>query len=191
MELVYLWVEDYKNIKNQGFNFSPRFDCSYNEDTKELTINENKDYVHIFSENINVTAIVGENGSGKSSLINHFITKQKGFFVINENNNLKIYYTKISVQSGYEKTKLTNNFYLNTLFYSMDNTSHIKTNRNITHIEHEYINELIVRNFEIIQETEFNLFNFKPYYISFSLIDYWIPEEYDDYEKDIKKFNLY
>ena len=24
MELVYLWVEEYKNIKNQGFNFSPR-----------------------------------------------------------------------------------------------------------------------------------------------------------------------
>ncbi len=29
MELVYLWVEDYKNIKNQGFNFSPRFECEF------------------------------------------------------------------------------------------------------------------------------------------------------------------
>jgi len=38
MELVYLWVEDYKNIKKQGFNFSPRFRCEYNEDTKELNI---------------------------------------------------------------------------------------------------------------------------------------------------------
>jgi len=24
MELVYLWVEEYKNIKEQGFNFSLR-----------------------------------------------------------------------------------------------------------------------------------------------------------------------
>jgi len=32
MELVYLWVEDYKNIKKQGFNFSPWFHCEYNND---------------------------------------------------------------------------------------------------------------------------------------------------------------
>lgn len=68
MELVYLWVEEYKNIKNQGFNFSPRFRCEFNEEKNELTINENKDYLSIFPNNINITAIVGENGSGKSSL---------------------------------------------------------------------------------------------------------------------------
>jgi len=69
MELVYLWVEDYKNIKKQGFNFSPRFKCHYDETIKKHTIDENKDYVSIFPENINVTAIVGENGSGKSSVL--------------------------------------------------------------------------------------------------------------------------
>ncbi len=69
MELVYLWVEDYKNIQKQGFNFSPRFRCEYDEEKNELTINENKDYVSIFPDNINITAIVGENGSGKSSLL--------------------------------------------------------------------------------------------------------------------------
>lgn len=69
MELVYLWVEDYKNIKNQGFNFSPRFTCKYDKNSKELTI-EKKEHVSIFPENINVNAIVGENGSGKSSIIN-------------------------------------------------------------------------------------------------------------------------
>ena len=67
MELVYLWVDSYKNIKNQGFNFSPRFECEF--DGKNLTINENKDYVSIFPDNINVTAIVGENGTGKSRIL--------------------------------------------------------------------------------------------------------------------------
>jgi len=72
MELVYLWVEDYKNIHRQGFNFSPKFDCKYNPDTNELTIDENDDYIeNFFGDNINVTAIVGKNGSGKSSVLNH------------------------------------------------------------------------------------------------------------------------
>jgi len=68
MELIYLWVEEYKNIKNQGFDFSPRFECSYDKNTEELTITE-REYISIFPDNLNVAAIVGENGSGKSSII--------------------------------------------------------------------------------------------------------------------------
>lgn len=95
MELVYLWVEDYKNIQKQGFNFSPNFECKFdpdyeiyyeNGDTKEeypfkrLSNNckleivdkkeEDNDYLKsFFGEYINLNAVIGENGSGKSSLI--------------------------------------------------------------------------------------------------------------------------
>ncbi len=79
MELVYLWVEEYKNIHHQGFNFSPRFECRYDDVNNELTIcdkkgelapkcKENKYLENFFGDNINVTAIVGKNGSGKSSI---------------------------------------------------------------------------------------------------------------------------
>ena len=71
MELVYVWIKNYKNIEKQGFNFSPRFHCDYNENTNELTIDKNDGYIsNFFGKNINVTAIVGKNGSGKSSVLN-------------------------------------------------------------------------------------------------------------------------
>jgi predicted ATPase len=97
MELVYLWVEEYKNIYRQGFNFSPRFECIFDKNTKELTINENKDYMSIFPERINITAIVGENGTGKSSLLNSLITyinEDEYFFVFRCNK--KLYYSNPS-----------------------------------------------------------------------------------------------
>lgn len=53
MELVYLWVEDYKNIHKQGFNFSPRFTCKYNKESNELEksfwFSQDKIYHYLFS----------------------------------------------------------------------------------------------------------------------------------------------
>ncbi|WP_024953693.1 AAA family ATPase [Sulfurospirillum arcachonense] len=96
MELVYLWVEDYKNIKNQGFNFSPRFTCNYDKDSNNLIIDEDKKYVSIFPENINITAIVGENGSGKTSLLNVITDmnqKIRKILIYSHDNNLYIKHT--------------------------------------------------------------------------------------------------
>lgn len=78
MELVYLWVEKYKNIEKQGFNFSPRFECEFKDeydsdgklkDNCELVIKPKEHLKNFFGDNITITAIVGENGSGKSSLL--------------------------------------------------------------------------------------------------------------------------
>ncbi len=70
MELVYLWVEEYKNIKKQGFNFSPRFECDYNFKLKEIEIKKgNLVYPDLLTEDINVYSINGSNGSGKSGIL--------------------------------------------------------------------------------------------------------------------------
>ena len=87
MQLVYLWIKSYKNIQNQGFNFSPRFKCTYDEQSNKLVINGNKNYVSIFPSNINITAIVGENGSGKSSILEYIKNHHVDFKIIKENRN--------------------------------------------------------------------------------------------------------
>jgi len=109
MELVYLWVEGYKNIQKQGFNFSPRFECSYDEKTNELTIDEKEDYVSIFPENINVTAIVGKNGSGKSSILEMISNKH-------EDSNYKYSKKKIKFFSIYfsDNLYIANDNYIDT-----------------------------------------------------------------------------
>ena len=112
MELIYLWVEDYKNIQKQGFNFSPRFECKFydeydndgklkdncklvicdkekgeclDNDTKKCKPCQDNGYIKdFFGDNINVTAIVGKNGSGKSSILK-FIRK----IIDNKDNKVK------------------------------------------------------------------------------------------------------
>lgn len=55
MELVYLWVKNHKNIYKQGFNFSPRFKCTfkpsyddnaYLDNNCTLLINKKHKYQH-------------------------------------------------------------------------------------------------------------------------------------------------
>lgn len=75
MELLYIWIEKYKNIEKQGFNFTSKFLFDYNPETNELTVEENPNHIEVFfPEGIsNVTAIIGENGSGKSTLLYHIL----------------------------------------------------------------------------------------------------------------------
>jgi hypothetical protein len=65
MELIYLWVKEYKNIKEQGFNFSARYRCKYDKDKNELTIDENREYVHIFRKILMSRLLSGRMGAGR------------------------------------------------------------------------------------------------------------------------------
>jgi predicted ATP-binding protein involved in virulence len=116
MELVYLWVDNYKNIRNQGFNFSPRFECEfkaeYDEDKKlkndcELKITPKEHIENFFGKDINVTAIVGENGSGKSTIFECLIKLYNVGYLINNDYSFFIFYEK-------EEFFIMNNLYRHT-----------------------------------------------------------------------------
>jgi len=150
MELVYLWVEDYKNIHCQGFNFSPRFRCNYNPETNELKIEENKDYIpNFFGENINITAIVGKNGSGKSSVLEAL------HFILNDKDNAEFKYILVyKMDDDNDEPSYISNIEITTIATEIDikNTEcHIYTNdfikyKNSIDIQEESILNYLVRS---------------------------------------------
>ncbi len=139
MELVYLWVKEYKNIRNQGFNFSPRFECEFFpkydkdgklEDNCELKITP-KDYVSIFPDNINITAIVGENGSGKSSILNaiintseNYFPKETNYILVFSDGKSEYYTSNLNIRT--KIIKCNNNNYKNSLVVYLDRKNNDK-----------------------------------------------------------------
>lgn len=71
MELKYVWIEEYKNIKATGFNFnhSGRDVFEYTLGGELIISQGFKQPENFFKNNITgVTAIVGANGAGKTNL---------------------------------------------------------------------------------------------------------------------------
>jgi AAA15 family ATPase/GTPase len=76
-EIVYFYIADFRNIHNQGFNFGSEYEYYTENIDKKIIVKRRKNdfYIHNFfqTENsnsiINISAIVGENGAGKSNFI--------------------------------------------------------------------------------------------------------------------------
>lgn len=69
MELLYMWIGHYANIYHKGFNFSNKYHFNASDTTIEIS-NKSTDSIKLFNDNfINIVAIAGENGSGKTSLL--------------------------------------------------------------------------------------------------------------------------
>jgi energy-coupling factor transporter ATP-binding protein EcfA2 len=71
MELKFIWIEEYKNIKKTGFNFNHSVEEEFQFIDDEIIINPKLNCTpkKFFNDNITgLTAIVGKNGSGKTNL---------------------------------------------------------------------------------------------------------------------------
>lgn len=70
MELIYAYIGKYRTFENQKISFSNKFNVSYDDKEKTLSITRNSEYFDVYPGNIvGVSAILGKNASGKTSLI--------------------------------------------------------------------------------------------------------------------------
>ncbi|MDK9694653.1 MAG: ATP-binding protein [Sulfurimonas sp.] len=219
MELVYLWVEEYKNIRNQGFNFSPRFTCKYEDGELKIIDKEKTKEPYLknfFGKNVNVTAIVGENGSGKSSLFEKLYSSfGTRLYIILSNNQFEIYtsLTNIKIQNNTAKLHSINKGRLPQVHFSwdilhyepvLDWYSYGKTNPNIllgmlgtfSHPEYmdlkSYKNNYVIKYIEIFTQNKINIFSFSPTKINIKLFMKKNENEWD-FEKikaEIEKLNF-
>lgn len=74
MELIYLWVDGYRNLNNFGTPLNGAYEIEMHLDeskVENIQINIKKvKSPSVFSQNLNIISIVGKNGAGKSNICN-------------------------------------------------------------------------------------------------------------------------
>lgn len=80
VELLYVWINQDETgfVKKNGFNFSPNYTFTMtenNDGTHLLSWAENCDCPNVWNTEkiLNLTAVVGKNGTGKSALLKHLV----------------------------------------------------------------------------------------------------------------------
>lgn len=147
MELVYFWMEKFGTEKNQSINFRQDyiFKVQLENGIYKLTFEENenkipKDY---FGKNIsNISCIIGNNGSGKTSLLKkilrlkHYSSKNllddNYILIFKENNDIK-------VETNIQKEKIQSDFKVNIINTPSRNTKYIYFSNDFTPMNESYI----------------------------------------------------
>ena len=101
--LHYIWLNNYFCFKNAGFNLSTKYRIEYDEKEHILSGKVNSDYVDDFYTNgIDFTAVVGKNGTGKTTLLKFLmdldfnIPKNTEYILVYECDGAMYYNTNIN-----------------------------------------------------------------------------------------------
>jgi len=104
MELVYLWVDNFREFSDAGFNFSNSIKFKYDKNRNYISnqnINTELPIDFFGKQIISITGIVGKNGTGKSNVLELICMLLKGaksstsedFLLITKEDRFKCYYS--------------------------------------------------------------------------------------------------
>lgn len=122
MELAYLYIEEYRNLKDVNINFTQQVHIEYDKEQNVLTCKQKESLLleDFWGENIgSLSMIVGSNGVGKTSLMQYIIsicediiTQESsvdyGILVLKEGNKL-FYYETVQKNALKSQLKVENN----------------------------------------------------------------------------------
>lgn len=143
MELLYIWIKKNKTgfLDECEYTFTPEYNVKYDQNNKNISI-EKSNTINVFkSKNIqNISALVGENGTGKSTLLNFLLDMDK-VAIEYENKNIKCkkHRQYIAVYLKYDEIIILNNTEENIKFNTEEISSFSKYDRgrkyeNVSHI---------------------------------------------------------
>lgn len=72
MELVHIYIEEHKSIKNLNIPINGKFECFHHG--SHLTLNMRDDNLSAYYNNITISAIIGKNGTGKTTILSFLET---------------------------------------------------------------------------------------------------------------------
>lgn len=98
LELLFLYADDFKLFDNLKLNLNAKYLFDYDADKNQLSVTENSEYVDLFGEDINLKILCGQNGTGKSTIIDIIrnIDREdyKNCFIVLKDKNNKFITTK-------------------------------------------------------------------------------------------------
>ncbi|AZA50099.1 hypothetical protein EG346_18785 [Chryseobacterium carnipullorum] len=96
MEILYFYIKQYKAIHNIGINLSNEFKFQFNEKENNLIILNSEHYIpSFFGKNIsNLTAIIGENGAGKTTALSYMVEYLSGGIHNHQDDNSIVVFRK-------------------------------------------------------------------------------------------------
>lgn len=68
MELVHIYIEEHKSIRNLNIPINGNFECFHHDGHLTLGMHDNN--LSAYYDNITISAIIGKNGTGKTSILN-------------------------------------------------------------------------------------------------------------------------
>lgn len=103
LELLFAYVKQYKVLKNCQLNLNAKYKFKYNV-KNVLEIWDNPSYIQLYDKTINLKILCGENGSGKTTIINSFkydIIDTSPNFVLFKTSDGKFYTNKKGLKIKY------------------------------------------------------------------------------------------
>ncbi|HNQ69007.1 MAG TPA: hypothetical protein PKN32_11555 [Bacteroidales bacterium] len=143
MRLLFVYIHNFGNIKQQGFNLSSDYDIKFTSDvdkdfngTSNLTINKiEHNLPHLFHKRIvDVKGIVGENGAGKTTLIKYlaFECHEHVMYIndlLSDNPNIIVYESENYSGSATLEIYIDNRWENSNPQISIDSSINLKTNK--------------------------------------------------------------